>query len=58
MITHTIESYRIPSQKKIKSKFQIWRICQNFKFFNFETNYTCKIGDKGENLTQNCAKSF
>ena len=23
---------------KTKSKLQIWRICQNFKFFNFEKN--------------------
>ena len=42
MITHTIESDWIPSQKRTKSKFQIQRICQNFKFFNFEKkiNYT------------------
>ena len=33
MITHIIESYWIPSQKT-KSKLQIWRICQNFKFLN------------------------
>ena len=32
MITHTIESYWIPSQKK--TKLQIQRICQNFKFWN------------------------
>ena len=37
MITHTIESYWIPSQKKTKSKLQILSIRQNFKFFNFET---------------------
>ena len=30
MITHTIESYWIPSQKKTKSKLQILRICQKF----------------------------
>ena len=35
MITHSIESYWIPSQKKTKSKLQIKRICQNFKFFEF-----------------------
>ena len=29
MITHTIESYRIASQKKTKSNLQIQRICQN-----------------------------
>ena len=36
MITHTIESYWIPSQKKTKSKLQIKKIRQNFKFSNFE----------------------
>ena len=30
MITNTIESYWIPSQKKTKSKSYIQRICQNF----------------------------
>ena len=40
MITHTIESYWIPSQKKTKSKLQIQKICQNFKFFNLETGIT------------------
>ena len=40
MITHTIESYWIPSQKKTKSKLQIKKIRQNFKFFNFETGIT------------------
>ena len=30
MITHSIESYWIPSQKKTKSKLQILRICQKF----------------------------
>ena len=30
MITHTIESYWIPSQKKTKSKLQIKKIRQNF----------------------------
>ena len=28
MITHTIESYWIPSQKKTKSKLQLYRICK------------------------------
>ena len=37
-ITHTIESYWISSQKK--SKLQILKNCQNYKFFNFETNIT------------------
>ena len=32
MITHTSESYWIPSEKKKKSKLQIYRICQNFKY--------------------------
>ena len=36
MITHTIESYWIPSQKKTKSKLQILKIRQNFKFLNFD----------------------
>ena len=40
MITHTIESYWISSQKKTKSKLQILRIRKNFKFFNFVTNIT------------------
>ena len=40
MITHTIESYWIQSQKKTKSKSQIKRIRKNFNFFNFETNTT------------------
>ena len=30
MVTHTIKSYWIPSQKKTKSKLQISIICQNF----------------------------
>ena len=33
MITHTTDSYQIPSQNKTKS--QIWKICQKFKFWNF-----------------------
>ena len=41
MITHTIESYWIPSEKKTKWKLQIWRICENFKLLNFEINVTC-----------------
>ena len=40
MITHIIESYWIPSQKKTKSKLQVLRICQNCKSFNCETNFT------------------
>ena len=30
MITHTGDSYQIPSQNKTKSKFQIFKNCQNF----------------------------
>ena len=40
MITHTIESYWIPCQKMTKSKLQILKIRQNFKFLNFETGIT------------------
>ena len=40
MITHTIESYWIPRQKKTKSKLQIKKIRQNFNFFNYETGIT------------------
>ena len=40
MITHTIESYWIPSQKMTKSKLQILKIRQNFKLLNFETGIT------------------
>ena len=40
MITHTIKSYWIPSQKNTKSKLQIQRIRQNIKLLNFETNIT------------------
>ena len=32
MITHTIESYWIPSQKMTKSKLQILKIRQNLNF--------------------------
>ena len=40
MITHTIESYWIPSQMKTKWNLQISRIRQNFKFLKLETNIT------------------
>ena len=40
MITHAIESYWIPSQKKMKSQLQIEKIRQNIKFLNFEMNIT------------------
>ena len=52
MITHTIDSYWIPSQNKTKSKLQIQRVCQNFKYFNFEkktlhaTHLLLKLLDK------------
>ena len=39
MITHTIDSFQIPSQNKTKSKLQIWKICQKFKFWNFAINF-------------------
>ena len=40
MITHTIESYWIPSQKKTKSKSHILKNRPNFIFFNFEIGIT------------------
>ena len=36
---HTIESYWISSQKKTKSKLQIYKIRQNFKFLKFWNGY-------------------
>ena len=51
MITHTIESYWIPSQKKTKSKLQILKKCQNFEFLNFETGIT---GDTLKLLDKMC----
>ena len=39
MITHTIESYWIPRQKKTKSKLQIKKIRQNFKIFEFQNGH-------------------
>ena len=38
MVTHTIDLYWIPSQNKTKSKLQIWKISQKFKFWNFAKN--------------------
>ena len=35
MVTHTIESYWIPSQKKTKSKLQIKKIRQNMKWIRW-----------------------
>ena len=40
MITHTIDSYQIPSQNKTKSKLQIWKIWQKLKFLNFAKIFT------------------
>ena len=34
MITHTFDSYQIPSHNKTKWKLQIWKVCQIFKFWN------------------------
>ena len=39
MITHTSDSHQILSQNKIKSKLQIKKNCQNFKFCNFARNF-------------------
>ena len=37
MITHTIDQFIMdPKSKQDKSKLQIWRICKNLKFLNFE----------------------
>ena len=36
MITHTIDSYWIPSQNKTNLRLQILKICQSFKCLNFE----------------------
>ena len=35
MITHTSDSHQIPSQNKTKSKLQILKNCQKFKFYFF-----------------------
>ena len=40
MITHTSGSHQIPSQNKTKSKLQILKNCQKFKFWNFARNFT------------------
>ena len=34
MITHTIDSYQIPSENKTKSKKQIWKFCKILKLWN------------------------
>ena len=39
MITHTSDSHQIPSQNNTKSKLQIWKNCQNFKFWNLARNF-------------------
>ena len=48
MITHSIESYWIPSQKKTKWKLQILRIRQNFKILKqtLHTTHLLKLLDK------------
>ena len=47
VITHAIELYWIPSQKKAMSKLQILRICQNFcilnKLYTQHTSWSCLI---------------
>ena len=40
MITHTMDSYQIPWHNKTKSKLQIPKICQKFKFWNFAITFT------------------
>ena len=40
MITHTSGSHQIPSQNKPKSKLQILKNCQKYKFWNFARNFT------------------
>ena len=35
MITHTGDSHQIPGHKKTKSKLEIPKICQKFKFYKF-----------------------
>ena len=48
MLTHTSDSHQIPSQNT-KSKLQIVKNCQNFKFWNFARNFaydTLKLLDQ------------
>ena len=40
MITHTMDSYQIPCHNKTKSKLQIQKICQKFKFWNLAIIFT------------------
>ena len=40
MLTHTIDSYQIPGQNDIKSKLQILKNCQKYKFWNFAKHFT------------------
>ena len=51
MITHTSDSHQIPSQKKTKSKLQILKNCQKFKFWNFASNF---IRDKPSEVAWWC----
>ena len=39
MITHTSDSHQIQSKNKTKSKLQISKNCQKFKFENFARNF-------------------
>ena len=38
MMTHTMHSYQIPCHNKTKSKLQIPKICQKFKFRKFHND--------------------
>ena len=40
MITHISDSHQIPSQNKTKSKLQIYKNFQKYKFWNFAKNFT------------------
>ena len=47
MVTHTIVSYRIPSQNKRQSKLKIWKICQkNHIYKNIHATYFPKLPDR------------
>ena len=39
LITHTIDSYQIPSQNKTESKLQIWKKCQKFKLTTLQHTF-------------------
>ena len=40
MITYAMHSYQIPGHNKTRSKLQIQKICQKFKFRNFTITFT------------------